>query len=278
MTFFTRDTQVIRVWIFVHHFEFPLKTADRAARHTAARHTYTQGVSFLFLFLSKMELRTYFLYFHTFSYTVCQNLTNSQSLDCLWHHMYLKELWRHAWFAILFYSLNFSLHQLNSKHNGPVSFFKTIYRHFLKPFPAVWRGSRWLGWIWIEPLKVWPTFSSFSAKSAKMAKKYYGLCSLIEFVLYRIHNSKGTFCVWVKALIINEWSSEFHDLRQQHRRNIAPSTQLILRKYSATISHSLFYNIANNSPNQVPCYIFPVSTVMTSINYSSSCCELSNPP
>ena len=35
MTFFTRDTQVSRVRIrriFVHHFEFSLKTADPAAR------------------------------------------------------------------------------------------------------------------------------------------------------------------------------------------------------------------------------------------------------
>ena len=35
MTFFTRDTQVSRVRIrriFVHHFEFSLKTADLAAR------------------------------------------------------------------------------------------------------------------------------------------------------------------------------------------------------------------------------------------------------
>ena len=32
MTLFTRDTQVSRVWILVHHFEFSLKTADLTAR------------------------------------------------------------------------------------------------------------------------------------------------------------------------------------------------------------------------------------------------------
>ena len=33
MAFLTRDTQVSRVRIFVHHFEFSLKNADLAARH-----------------------------------------------------------------------------------------------------------------------------------------------------------------------------------------------------------------------------------------------------
>ena len=32
MAFLTRDTQVSRVRIFVHHFEFSLKSADLAAR------------------------------------------------------------------------------------------------------------------------------------------------------------------------------------------------------------------------------------------------------
>ena len=47
MTFFTRDTPVSRVWIFVHHFEFSLKTADRAARLLLlCAHDLPQGEGF----------------------------------------------------------------------------------------------------------------------------------------------------------------------------------------------------------------------------------------
>ena len=37
MIFFTRDTQVSPVWLFVHHFEFSLKTADLAAGYFILR-------------------------------------------------------------------------------------------------------------------------------------------------------------------------------------------------------------------------------------------------
>ena len=56
MTFFTRDTQVSRVRIFVHRFEFSVNIADLAARLLlSCAHDLRQrgGVTFGFFFYRK---------------------------------------------------------------------------------------------------------------------------------------------------------------------------------------------------------------------------------
>ena len=60
----------------------------------------------------------------------------------------------------------------------------------------------WQRWKWIENLKtLTQLFRVLLLCLQKSATNYYGQCSPIKFVWYRLHNSTGEFYVWVKALI-----------------------------------------------------------------------------
>ena len=54
MTFFTRDTHVVKCESSPHHFEFSLKTAELAARLLlSCTHDIPQGGGFVFFFYRK---------------------------------------------------------------------------------------------------------------------------------------------------------------------------------------------------------------------------------
>ena len=96
-----------------------------------------------------------------------------------------------------------------------------------------WREyGHFLEQLHIKVRKKLAEFLKFSSCVLKKLQKKYGLLSLLNFILYLLPNSAGTFCVRAKALS-NNFSTEL-TWTQQNSRDSAPlnlNTIIIKSKY-----------------------------------------------
>ena len=71
---------------------------------------------------------------------------------------------------------------MNSKNNGPVFLFQTVYCRLLE-------GMEGMGQF-------------FQVLKQFAWKNHYGWYSLMKSICYLLRTSIGTFCVWVKAVLM----------------------------------------------------------------------------
>lgn len=133
----------------------------------------------------KNKLRCSSLYSLLFEWSIHSKVrvTLQRSIKHFWQ-------WKSQTTKIVIASLQF-------QKNGTLLLFETIFRYWKCLPSSTWTGNKdENGWKLLK--KIWPTSIILqSLRLKKPPKVYYGYCSLMKFVWYFLHNSRGEFCVWV---------------------------------------------------------------------------------